>query len=249
VSIPVPMDEQAELSVLGSMLMSPAACSTAVQRLSPSDFYRSSHGRVFAAIRDAHEQLRDSEIVDTVLVRSLLADSADRVVLNTAPSVVPAVANASRYVDVVLDLAHRRRLAQVADQTAHAARNGGVSEKQRRSLSDMLDATPSHARPPFAVYSAEQLRDLPPAEMLIDGLLVRGGFNVKYGATDALKTFTAIDETLTIASASGDWHGRRTRHGVVVYCAGEGGGGLWKRVEAWCMSTGRPLPEDALFIV
>ena len=84
----------------------------------------------------------------------------------------------------------------------------------------------------YPLYDEHYLMTMPPVEWMIDGVLTKHGFSVMYGAPGTGKSFIAIDMALSMAHGLA-WHGRATRQGVVLYIAGEGVGGLGKRVKAW----------------
>lgn len=98
----------------------------------------------------------------------------------------------------------------------------------------------------FPTYTMEYLRNMPPVEWLVDGLLTRHGFAIAYGEPGSCKSFIAIDIALSVAYGR-QWAGRETRQGAVLYIAGEGVGGLGKRVKAWCQA--RAVEGDAPFYV
>jgi hypothetical protein len=66
----------------------------------------------------------------------------------------------------------------------------------------------------------------------VDGLVTLHGFTVMYGAPASGKSFLAIDMALSIANGL-SWQNRAVRRGSVLYIAGEGVGGMGKRVKAW----------------
>ena len=84
----------------------------------------------------------------------------------------------------------------------------------------------------FDVYDVHYLRNMPPVEWLVDGLLTKHGFSVIYGSPGAGKSFLAIDMALSVAYGKA-WHDCATQQGAVLYIAGEGVGGLGKRIKAW----------------
>ena len=84
----------------------------------------------------------------------------------------------------------------------------------------------------FQVMTINDLRNMPPVEWLIDGLITSRGFSVLYGAPAVGKSFVAIDMALSVAYGR-EWQGRSVKDGAVLYIAGEGVSGLGKRVKAW----------------
>jgi hypothetical protein len=108
-----------------------------------------------------------------------------------------------------------------------------LEEQHREAPASQNGKLEDAAKPSFPVYTTAELKSIPPPEYLIDGFLVNGALNSLFGPFDSYKSFIAIDWTLTIAAGLDSWFGHETKAGPVVYVAGEGGSGLWQRVEAW----------------
>ena len=120
--------------------------------------------------------------------------------------------------------------------------NGGTAQQ----LAELAKAAPEAQTAPdiehieveeeepdlFQVYDINYLRKMPPVEFIVEGLLTRHGVAVMYGEPGAGKSFLAIDLALSIAYGT-HWHGQAVEQGAVLYIAGEGVGGLGKRIKAW----------------
>lgn len=106
-------DATAEASVLGAVLLQPAALDEIEGRLSVGDFYRPANDAVYAAMLGLHEH---GQAVDAVTVVAELQRRGDLVKAGGAPYVhdllanTPTAANAGYYVRIVSELAIRRRL-------------------------------------------------------------------------------------------------------------------------------------------
>lgn len=96
---------------------------------------------------------------------------------------------------------------------------------------------PADARPRFTFLTDEECENMPPPAWLVDGLLVQGQRSMIFGEPGSYKSFLALDLALCIATGS-RWHGHATSQGRVVYIAGEGKGGLGKRIKAWKLYHG-----------
>ncbi|HEY8065607.1 MAG TPA: AAA family ATPase [Methylosinus sp.] len=70
-----------------------------------------------------------------------------------------------------------------------------------------------------------------PSNPLIEDLLDEGAFSVVYGDSNSGKTFIALDMAHAVATGR-DWNGKRTRRGLVVYVAAEGGTRITRRLAA-----------------
>jgi hypothetical protein len=95
----------------------------------------------------------------------------------------------------------------------------------------------------------EQCLNEPDATYLIDGIVPESAVGVIIGSWGSLKTFHAIDISLTIASGTGDYHGRAAQSGAVCYIAGEGAGGIGKRVRAWRNRHKREVGKHSPFFL
>lgn len=84
----------------------------------------------------------------------------------------------------------------------------------------------------FQLLSLSELRNMPPAEWLVEGYLPRHGLAALYGPPGAGKSFLALDMALCVAYGK-PFNGRVVAHGPVIYIAGEGVGGMGKRIKAW----------------
>lgn len=109
-------------------------------------------------------------------------------------------------------------------------------------IQTMKDAPLIEAQPPevktqsnaLQTLDMNQLINMPPVDWLVDDMITAHGFSVIYGAPGIGKSFLSIDMSLSIAYGD-EWHGRETKKGAVLYIAGEGVGGMGKRVKAWMM--------------
>jgi hypothetical protein len=84
----------------------------------------------------------------------------------------------------------------------------------------------------FQLLDATALRNLPPPQWLVEGIIPDKGLTFIYGQRGKGKSFVTLDAALHIASGA-KWLGRDTKAGGVIYCAGEGLAGYGVRVEGW----------------
>lgn len=96
----------------------------------------------------------------------------------------------------------------------------------------VVETAPEPKPDVFETYNLDYLKNMPPVEWLLDGILTRHGFAVLYGAPGIGKSFMSIDWALCIAYGQ-EWHGRAVKQNAVLVIAAEGVGGLGKRVKAW----------------
>ena len=84
----------------------------------------------------------------------------------------------------------------------------------------------------YTFLTVSDLYRLPEPRPLVEGLISENSFCVMYGAPGSGKSFCVLDLGLSIAHGM-PWHHKQTQQGSVLYIAGEGVGGLKRRVKAF----------------
>ena len=116
-----PQDLDAEMSVLGALLLEPNASHEIMGTLGPDDFYRPAHGRVFEAMVELTSR---SEAVDEVTVAAELKkmghleNSGGRTFLAQLSMRVPSAANIGHYARIVQKRSQARKLIKAATTIA-----------------------------------------------------------------------------------------------------------------------------------
>ena len=93
-----------------------------------------------------------------------------------------------------------------------------------------VSGSQSHAT--FKLFSLQDLINMPPPSYLVDNLLPENGLATLIGAPGCGKSFMALDIALCVAHGI-PWQGLGCKQGTVIYLAGEGVGGMPKRIQAW----------------
>ena len=119
-----PQSIEAELSVLGAMMLKPAATTQAIELLRADEFYRQAHRAVFEAME---ELVKNGEPVDIVTVTELLKKKnlIEQVggisFLANLTNSVPSTANLVHYAKIVKEKAILRSLIDASTEIAGAA--------------------------------------------------------------------------------------------------------------------------------
>jgi len=92
------------------------------------------------------------------------------------------------------------------------------------------DAVPSGL---YELLDEIQIIKQPLPTYLVDGLIPEDSINLLTGQKGVYKSFMGLDMALTMTHGKGSFHGRATQDGGAIYFAGEGAGGLGKRIAAW----------------
>jgi hypothetical protein len=91
----------------------------------------------------------------------------------------------------------------------------------------------------FEFVDEQYLINMPPVSWAVGegdvGLITAHGLSMIYGAPGSGKSFITLDMALCQAHGI-EWQGMPTKQGDVLYIAGEGVGGMGKRIKAWKMS-------------
>ena len=126
-----PQDLEAEMSVLGGILLENSALNKALEILGPEDFYRDSHGRIFAAMIVLSDK---GEPVDLITLRSALEKKGDLEMVGGAGYLanlvdfVPTAANIIFYCRQVKEKSLQRNLIRVSTEIAQKGYEGGDFE-------------------------------------------------------------------------------------------------------------------------
>ncbi len=119
-----PHDVQAEMGVLGSMLLSQDAVYLARERLAEDSFYKLAHRDIFGAVVHLTDQ---NNTVDPILLRDHLArqekleKAGGQAYLLELMEAVPTSANAEYYIEIVREHALRRHLIETSGRIQSAA--------------------------------------------------------------------------------------------------------------------------------
>ena len=119
-----PQSIEAELSVLGAMMLKPAATTQAIELLRADEFYRQAHRAVFEAME---ELVKNGEPVDIVTVtellkkKNLIEQIGGISFLANLTNSVPSTANLVHYAKIVKEKAILRSLIDASTEIAGAA--------------------------------------------------------------------------------------------------------------------------------
>ena len=159
-----PQDMEAEMSVLGGVLLENEALNKVLELLTAEDFYRESHGKIFAAMTELSEH---GEPLDLVTVRSALEKRGELDAvggmdyLAMLVDFVPTAANIVYYSRLVKEKSLQRRLIRVATEIAQRGYEGGDVEvtldwAEKLIFEDGADILTFHASHPVTIDVAEE---------------------------------------------------------------------------------------------
>jgi replicative DNA helicase len=114
-----PHNLEAEESLLGAMLLSRDAISSAMEFCNPEDFYKQSHGHIFSAITSLYSQGEPADwvtVTEELRRRGMLESIGDPSVFVSLQANTPSIGNAEHYAKIIEEHALLRRLVSVAGE-------------------------------------------------------------------------------------------------------------------------------------
>jgi len=116
-----PHDLDAEMSVLGSILLDPLSVAKVLQFLHPEDFYRENNGHIYRAALDlfaAGEPIDNVTLASQLQSMGMLERVGGRSQLASMQGAVPTAANIEYYGRIVKEKAYKRRLISAGSDIA-----------------------------------------------------------------------------------------------------------------------------------
>ncbi len=114
-----PHSLEAEKSVIGSMLMSGDAVTTAVEILTKEDFYEQQYGVLFEAMKELYDEDRPVDVItlaDRLKMKDVPPELIDMAFVTDIIAAVPTSANIRYYANIVAEKATLRRLIKVMSE-------------------------------------------------------------------------------------------------------------------------------------
>ena len=157
----LPHSEEAEKSVIGSMIMSSEAISVASGILQPEDFYQKQYGMMFEAMTELANEGKD---VDVVTLQNRLQEKGAppeicsmeyfRFLLDS----VPTSANIKHYAEIVSEKSTLRRLIRASEEVANEC------YQDNQPVDDLLDESEKKM---FQVFQSKNSTDYVPIRQAV----------------------------------------------------------------------------------
>jgi len=134
---PPPQDLMAEQALLGAMLSNSGAIAVVRDRMTPDEFYRPSHGTIFAAMLEMHAR---GKPVDSITVaaelyeQGLLENVGGSDFIYALPDLCLVAANVAEYAAIVKEMARRRAGIATARRLEQAFAEGTSSQQKAAGL-------------------------------------------------------------------------------------------------------------------
>ena len=128
-----PHDLDAEMSVVGSILLDPLSIAKVLQFLHPEDFYRENNGQIYRAALDlfaAGEPIDNVTLAAQLQTMGLLDRVGGRAQLASMQGAVPTAANIEYYGRIVKEKAYKRRLISAGSNIAGFGYDDGIEAEE-----------------------------------------------------------------------------------------------------------------------
>jgi replicative DNA helicase len=148
-----PQNLEAEMSVLGGVLLENEALNRAVEQLTAEDFYREGHRKIFNALIGLSDKSEPADLVTlaaALKARGELDDVGGSSYITTLVDYVPTAANISYYCKLVKEKSVARKLIEVSTDIATSGYEGGDMEvlldKAEKAIFEIAEnrTTPSY---------------------------------------------------------------------------------------------------------
>ncbi|MCA9310501.1 MAG: replicative DNA helicase [Phycisphaerales bacterium] len=139
-----PFSVEAEMSLLGSLLLDPEAAAEVIPMLPSGDaFYRETHGAIYNALISLYDRHNSGDLVqlaDMLESRGILEELGGAEYLLELAECVPSAANAIHYARIVRRKSQLRHLIDAAGQILHDAYHADDGEDATKKLLDKAES-------------------------------------------------------------------------------------------------------------
>jgi len=157
-----PQNIDAEVSLLGSVLIEDEVITSIADKIFPGDFYDKRHGTIYAAMVKLYEK---HQPVDLLTLSNALKDNDEledvggSSYLTELTNAVPTAAHAEHYADIVAEKAMRRKLIKASEDIVNLSFGDGAS-----SVQEILEQAEKRL---FAVSQQTTKQDLVSIEQIL----------------------------------------------------------------------------------
>jgi len=192
-----PHNDEAEQSVLGSILIDKDAIGLVSQIIKPEDFYSDLNGMIFEAMMSLYEERKPIDILTLTnrLKKNKKLDKVDVGYLSDLLNVVPTAANVEEYAGIIKETAIKRNLIQIGTQIVENA------YKDEREVGELLDKAEGSI---FSISQSHSLKGfIPVKESLAESFDRIDELHKKGVGYRGIRTgFTDLDNVLSGMQAS-----------------------------------------------
>ncbi len=135
-----PHNIEAEMSLLGSVLIDSDAIVKITDKVTAGDFYDEKHKKIFAAVKhlyDSHSPIDVLTLTDQLKTKKELESIGGAPYLNELTNFVPTAAHVHQYAEIVADKALRRRLISATAEISD------ISYDENKKVAELIESAES----------------------------------------------------------------------------------------------------------
>jgi len=224
---PPPQDIEAEVAVLGAVLVDNSALDGAVKFLQDERaFYRTSHGKIFRAMLDLRGRRVPVDLItlsDELKRRGALEDVGGSHYLTELSRQVASSASVEWHAKIVWKHAVKRKQIETLKRMAQNRRNGGDDEEYVGLLAELNEiGLDGREAPNDFELLADAIRAADSLAWLIDGWLAKGHVTLLAGAPKIGKSLLTLSACLALTHG-GRFLGKQVGRARGLLLSGEDG--------------------------
>ncbi|MBQ7836593.1 MAG: replicative DNA helicase [Clostridia bacterium] len=119
-----PFSLEAEQSVLGAVLIDPAALDTLTGIISADDFYIEEHRKIYSAMQEMYMKSKNIDVItliDELVHEGVYDETGGKEYISQIAETVPSAANVKDYAKIVSDKSQLRSLIEITEEISEAA--------------------------------------------------------------------------------------------------------------------------------
>ncbi|MBZ4687754.1 MAG: replicative helicase [Clostridia bacterium] len=187
-----PQSNDAEQSVLGSILLDPDAIYHVMEKVKPEDFYRRAHRIIYEVMLDLNEKSEPIDmltVIEEIRRRGQLEEVGGATYIATLANAVPTAANAPHYAQIVAEKAVLRSLITAASKIVQKGYDGNNEAEQLLDEAEQLIFEISQNRRKAGFSSIK--------EVLVESFDQLEKLSQHSGEITGIPTFTDLDKLLS----------------------------------------------------
>jgi len=253
-SKPLPQNIEAEQSVLGSILIDCSVIDTVLNIITPDDFYKESHQKIYRAMGEMHKKNIPIDVFTLYdYMKSsgqLLEEVGGSSYLTLLTTIVPTTINVDYYAKIVKEKSSMRKLWEKGQRLIQAIENGSdqsvidnIREKINKSDNANLNAE----------FKTESWREIigseePELNYLIEDLILVGCLILLGGKPKVGKSLLGLLIALSIALGVSLWDKKVKQGGVLFISTEDGKIRLKKRIWKMIGNPNKYQPNFEFYI-
>lgn len=247
-----PHDIEAEINVLGSILINPDGIARVAEWLTPHHFYRTTHHVIYQAMLALHRRGDPPSLVPLLAElhsSGKLADAGGQAEVSALGTTVENWQSLEVYARIVVDRATRRALdsmSQHVTEAAHSPAPAAEAVAKARTWLDAIEEDPAAqsadtaaqaSRRGLRLMSVQEVLHQPRPEPLMSGIYSLNSTGLVYAPPGIGKTVFVLDQLAHVALGWA-WNGHAVTGGHGVYICAEGFTFLPERLRALMLKLG-----------